>query len=115
MNAVDCVRNPVFVELMEEAREPTEADTAATAAIVAFVTTPIDVENPDDVHCACAAEAVNTINATERAKLRATIGRQASTIVRNMASPPAGITPLWMVSQWPVLREVCCRQSCVFR
>jgi hypothetical protein len=35
---------------MEEIREPAEADTAATAAIVAFVTTGDGVLNPTEVH-----------------------------------------------------------------
>lgn len=92
MNAGDCDRNAVFAALTEEIRGLTEADTAATAAIVAFVTTGDGVVNPDDVHCAFAAEADNRINASETAKRRPRIGRQA--IPPNISSPHAGITPL---------------------
>jgi hypothetical protein len=50
MNALDCVRNAVFAELMEETSEPTDADTPATAATAACVTRGGGVFNPTEVH-----------------------------------------------------------------
>src|SRR5215470_11742811 len=39
MNALDCVRNAVFTELIEVVRAPTDADTLATAMTAALATT----------------------------------------------------------------------------
>jgi len=50
MNAVDCVKNAVFTLWMEETREPTDADTPATAATAGLLQTGGGVVNPAEVH-----------------------------------------------------------------
>src|SRR5262245_48375500 len=62
MNALDCVRNTVFVEWIEETSEPTYADTPATAVTAALVGKSGPGFNPTGVHRAWAPEAENSIS-----------------------------------------------------
>jgi hypothetical protein len=62
MNALDCVRNAVFTELIEATRAPTDADTFAIAVSPAWATTGaflLNPSNPAAAHCSLGKRARN--------------------------------------------------------